>query len=182
MEPALLKPDGNFIATYSGAHFNLDTLDVGNIPLEDIAHALAMNCRYNGHIKTFYSVAEHCVAVSYLVPEEDALWGLMHDATEAFVPDIPRPFKPYIGGFQEVENRIMESIVDECGLHPTKEPESVQYIDRHIVREEALLLFVNPPEWVDKYHPLPKARKYINGESPARAKQMWLERFKELTR
>lgn len=181
MEPALLKPDGNFIATYSGAHFNLDTLDVGNIPLEDIAHALSMNCRYNGHIKNFYSVAEHCVAVSYLVPKEDALWGLMHDATEAFVPDIPRPFKPYIGGFQEVENRIMSSIILWYDLED-KEPESVRYIDHNIVREESLLLFVQPPGWVNAYHPLPKARKYINGESPARAKQMWLERFKELTR
>src|SRR3990167_6893828 len=86
-------PRGLYIVTGSGAKFYLKECNVKDIPIEDIAHALAFHNRFNGHLDRFYSVAEHCVRVSYLVPQEHALWGLVHDMSEAFIPDIPSPFK-----------------------------------------------------------------------------------------
>ena len=78
------------------------------ISLEDIAHALAHQCRYNGHCKSFYSVAEHSVYVAEEIYRktssyEDAMKGLLHDATEAYLGDMPRPIKALIPQFHEIE-------------------------------------------------------------------------------
>ena len=170
---------GSFITTLSGAEFDIENPNVGDIPMYDIAHALSMNCRYNGHITRFYSVAEHSVIVSRLVPPEDALWGLLHDVTEAFVPDIPRPFKPYIDGFKEVEGRIHESISKVFGLSE-EEPDSVFDIDNRIVADEATVLFPSPPSWVEDYELL-GCGDMIIGLAPVLARQQFLSRFEELT-
>ena len=95
--------DIGWIETYSGKQFYLDGTDTDSIVIEDIAHALANLCRYNGHTNRFYSVAEHSVLVSYAVPKEYALWGLMHDASEAYLSDIPRPFKAMIANYKTME-------------------------------------------------------------------------------
>lgn len=85
------KRRGDWMMTYSGRAFwpldpRADEID----PL-DIAHALSMLCRYGGHVRRFYSVAEHCVLMSHAVAPEHALWALLHDATEAYMVDLPRP-------------------------------------------------------------------------------------------
>jgi 5'-deoxynucleotidase YfbR-like HD superfamily hydrolase len=96
----------NWIMTYSGKPIQPLDPAPGDILIEDVAHALAMTCRWAGHCHTYYSVAEHSVRVSevcgnlaralrypsYQVTELEML-GLMHDATEAYLGDIPRPLK-----------------------------------------------------------------------------------------
>ena len=74
---------GDWIQTYTGRQFWPLDPRVDEIHIEDIAHSLSMRCCYGGHLTDFYSVAEHSVLVSLHVPQEFALWGLLHDAAEA---------------------------------------------------------------------------------------------------
>ena len=82
-----------FIGTFSGLRFWPLAPNLEKILVEDIAHALAHQCRFGGHASRFYSVAEHSVHVSQLCLPEHALWGLLHDASEAYLVDLPRPLK-----------------------------------------------------------------------------------------
>src|ERR1017187_10636100 len=83
-----MAPHGS-ITTFSGIHFWPLLPNPADIRIEDIAHALSNQCRFAGHAREFYSVAEHSVRVSQLCPPEDALWGLLHDASEAYLTDVP---------------------------------------------------------------------------------------------
>lgn len=170
---------GEWICTLSGAKFYVNECNIEDIPMDDIAHALAMNCRYNGHITRHYSVAEHSVLVSLLVPEKDALAGLLHDATEAFVPDVPRPFKHLIDGFQEFEDKLATRMGEYYGFeYPL--PESVKKVDKNIVGSEARALFPQPPEWAEFYGTV-CPEDMIVGLPADMAKEEFLNRFKELT-
>lgn len=97
----------------------LDLLDPDpdDIELEDIAHALSNLCRFNGHSRTFYSVAQHSVLVSKLVPEKDALAGLMHDAGEAYFGDMSSPLKRILDSptFVAAEDLIQSRIAEKFG-------------------------------------------------------------------
>ena len=84
---------GDWIQTFTGRAFYVLDPRPEDVDIEDIAHALSMQCRFAGHCREFYSVAQHSVTASWLVPPEDALWGLLHDAAEAYVVDLPRPIK-----------------------------------------------------------------------------------------
>jgi 5'-deoxynucleotidase YfbR-like HD superfamily hydrolase len=87
-----------------------------DIEILDIAHALSMLCRYNGHCKAFYSVAQHSVIVSRIVPPDLAVVGLLHDATEAYVGDMIRPLKQSIVAYREIEDRWALAIGERYGL------------------------------------------------------------------
>lgn len=86
------------------------------IHIEDIAHALSNVCRFAGHCNTFYSVAEHSVECSYLVPEEHALSALLHDATEAYMVDMPTPLKNRLPKYMEKEDQLMKVIYKKFNL------------------------------------------------------------------
>ena len=172
---------GPWIATLSGARFYLDELNIEEIPLQDIAHALAMNCRYNGHIERHYSVAEHSVLVASVLAQQGhnhatVRAGLLHDVSEAFVPDIPRPFKKYITGFADFE----EALLREASIafdFPYPLPPAVEYIDRNIVANEAHSLFPNPPDWVDNYEYIQELEPEHFGLPADIARDMWLMIF-----
>lgn len=135
-----------------------------------------MNCRYNGHVNKFYSVAEHSIIVSEL--SEDKKWGLMHDVTEAFVPDIPRPFKAFIGGFDEFEERIARAIAKHYNLSWPM-PDEVAYIDKNIIHDEVKVLFKETPDWFDFYDSV-NAEPLIIGMEPKQAEALFLYKFKGL--
>src|ERR1019366_9954250 len=86
------NPDDGAIRTYSGVRFKPLDPDPA-VGISDIAHALANQCRFGGHSSAFYSVAQHSVRVSEICAAEDALWGLLHDASEAYLVDVPAPLK-----------------------------------------------------------------------------------------
>jgi hypothetical protein len=128
--------EGEYIETRSGIHFNFENPTVDMILIEDIAHALANKCRYSGHTSLFYSVAEHSIEVARRLPAETQLWGLMHDATEAYLPDVPRPIKRLMPAFRVWEQNIMRVIAHKFGLS-MPEPAAVKEADTRILLDEA---------------------------------------------
>jgi 5'-deoxynucleotidase YfbR-like HD superfamily hydrolase len=111
----MARNDNNWIQTFTGRQFWPLDPRPEDIELLDIAHALANKCRYTGHTRSFYSVAQHSVLVSEIVPAADAHWGLLHDASEAYLPDVARPVKRELAGFQEIENRLMGCVAERDG-------------------------------------------------------------------
>lgn len=93
----------DWIQTYTGKKFFPLHPHQNEYVIEDIAHALSMKCRFAGHCNAFYSVAEHSVKVSRIVAPESQLWGLLHDAAEAYLPDVCQPIKSqiYIGSVEK---------------------------------------------------------------------------------
>jgi len=123
----------------SGKWFNVFKPNPDDIELKDIAHALANQCRFTGHVKEFYSVAEHSVLVSQYCLSSDAKWGLLHDASEAYLSDIARPIKkhPDFGPFYlEAEQRVMNAICEKFEME-LEMPASVKEADDMLLRMEA---------------------------------------------
>jgi hypothetical protein len=135
---------GNWMQTYSGKAFYPYDLRVEDFCIEDIAHALSMLCRYGGHCKKFYSVAEHSVLLSYEVPLEDALAGLMHDATEAYLVDMPRPIKVGFPQYKEMEGKLWSAICSKFNL-AEELPASVKKADNDMLWHECAAIMAPLP-------------------------------------
>jgi uncharacterized protein len=149
---------GDWMQTFTGVQFwPLDPLP-SEINIEDIAHSLANQCRFAGHVQRFYSVAQHSVLVSRIVPRQHALWGLLHDATEAYLVDLPRPVKRYsrLGEeYRGIEARLMQAICVRFDL-PFEEPRCVKYADDVLLMTEKRDLMPNSPaKWRETADPLP---------------------------
>ena len=108
--------NGDWMQTFTGRQFWPLDPRAAEISIEDVAHSLAMQCRYAGHALRFYSVAEHSVLVSRSLPEPFKLWGLLHDAAEAYVLDVIRPIKGSLAGYAEIEDRITFEVAKRFGL------------------------------------------------------------------
>ena len=175
-----MDSDGS-ITTFSGIRFWPLLPNPADIRIEDIAHALSNQCRFAGHAREFYSVAEHSVRVSQLCRPEDALWGLLHDASEAYLSDIPAPLKelPAFEAYRAAERSLQRLIVQRFGL-AIEEPRSVTEADRTILGVEIRDL-LKP---VDGSRPA-KASKtnrlaITHPWQPRVAKARFLSRFREL--
>lgn len=168
-----------WIQTYSGRRFNPIKPNYKAIVIQDIAHALSMQCRFSGHCREFYSVAQHSVLVSHICGE-DALWGLLHDASEAYVVDVPRPIKRS-GKFQayiEIEEMVQKAVCERFGLALT-EPHSVRKADKIMLATEARdLMSPLHPDWKQPADPLPFT---IVPWSPKEAEANFLRRFDTLS-
>lgn len=92
-----------------GSYYHLHAGRVDGLSIETIAHALSHICRFTGHVRRFYSVAEHCVRASYIDP---TLETLMHDAGEALVGDVATPLKLQLDGYEPIETRA-ETLLSE---------------------------------------------------------------------
>lgn len=104
------------IRTYTGRYVDPFDPKPDDIVIEDIAHALSNLCRFGGHTKCFYSVAEHSLLCAVLVPGEHKLAALLHDASEAYLVDIPTPIKNRLPGYVEAEDRLMKVIAEKFGF------------------------------------------------------------------
>jgi len=168
-----------WIQTYTGKKFYPLYPKEEDISIMDIAHALSMLCRFTGHCEKFISVAQHSVSVSYLCDRQDRLYGLLHDASEAYISDISSVVKkfPQLSGYKEIEKNIQETICRKFGL-PTVEPESVKIADQLMLGVEAKSLLKNiHPDWSFPIDPPPFQ---IVSLTPAEAKSLFLNRFNEL--
>jgi len=104
-----------YITTYTGRTVHFDDPDPESIDIRDIAHALSNQCRFAGHTRRFYSVAEHSIYVAMQCPGFH-LEGLLHDAAEAYMVDMPTPIKRLIPNYKDYENRLMTAIADKFKL------------------------------------------------------------------
>lgn len=127
------------INTFTGTQVDPQSLRPDQVSVADIAHALSLQCRFGGHCSTFYSVAEHCLLVSSLCPSGDALWGLLHDAAEAYLLDLPAPLKdsghPLGLHYTLAETAFLEAIAERFGLS-LPVPDLVRAADRTALATE----------------------------------------------
>jgi hypothetical protein len=100
----------NCIRTYTGKYVNVFEPAMDMIDIRDIAHALSNMPRWGGHTKKFFSVAQHSMAVAMMLPTELMLDGLLHDATEAYLMDIPSPIKAQLPDYKKIEDELMVCI------------------------------------------------------------------------
>lgn len=169
---------GDWMQTATGRQFWPVDPRADEIEIEDIAHALAMQCRYAGHCMRFYSVAEHSVLLSRAVSAENAMWALMHDASEAYLVDVPRPLKPFLPGYREAEDAVMRAVAERFGLSPDM-PREVKVADGRILADEAGQNMATPPvPWAYTGEPLGIKLQYW---SPEEAKRHFLNEFEALS-
>jgi uncharacterized protein len=175
------------IQTYTGRLFSLETPDSSQVNIRDIARALSCLCRFGGHVRHFYSVAQHCLLMARRFRSEskieEAKWALLHDAAEAYVMDMPRPIK-YMGEmshYRTIEHRVQKAIFEKFGLVGSYPP-IIKELDKKIVLSEAktLLSQFNHPEWIELkklgWEKIP-IRPLL---SPAQAERAYLREFKLL--
>ncbi len=168
------------IQTVSGNYFNFLHPHPDQFDIYDIAHALAHVCRFGGHTDHFYSVAQHSVLVSQAVPPEDALAGLLHDAAEAFLGDVPTPLKMLLPDFKEIERKVEEVVFESLGIS-AELPPSVKKADLEVLAAEKRdLLKVSNHQWavlqdVEPFH------MEIHPMPPSFAKRYFIDRYKVLT-
>lgn len=171
-----------WMQTYSGRAFFPADPDPREIDILDISHSLSQQCRFAGHCTVFYSVAEHCCHVSDAASDEHKLTALMHDASEAYLIDIPRPVKPLLVGYYELEDKIMKVIAEKyCFAWPL--PQEVKNLDTAILadeREQNLAhMDGDPVLWGT---PLPPLGVKLKFWSPARSHFEFMLRLKRYMR
>lgn len=176
-------PERGWMGTFHGGKFFPLAPKAADVDIADIAHGLAMTCRYGGQCKHFYSVAEHCVHVSYMVDPKYALHGLLHDSAEAWLGDMPRPLKhqPEMKVFRDAEAAVELVVAEALGLKWTAEiHEAVKEIDNRILADEVLQLQPVPELYADvlQQKPLGVPMQCWN---PSEAEVRFLQRYYELT-
>lgn len=108
----------NWILTFTGKRFDLFEPDADMIDPRDISHALAHLCRFNGHTRELYSVAQHSCIVADLVPQEHKLAALLHDAAEAYLGDMTRPLKQWMPDYRRFEDVVWATVCEHFDLDP----------------------------------------------------------------
>lgn len=139
------------ILTSTGKWFDVLNPSPSQIDLQDIASALSKLCRFGGHCRAFYSVAEHSILAAELMMQHkssDSIlirWALLHDASEAYVVDIPRPAKRQISEYIRIEDAIQRAIAERFDL-PWPMPQEVHEIDNSLLSLELRAYMPEQPE------------------------------------
>lgn len=169
---------GPTILLHSGSYFDFENPEASKILIGDIAHALSHICRFTGHCARFYSVAEHCVHASRLVPPEDAFAALMHDAAEAVLGDVSKPLKSLLPDYKRIERRVDRAIFAQFGL-PDEPPPSVKTADRQMLGIEQRICMGNDDKWIGSTDPA-DSQVIIGFWSPPVAERAFLVRYNQL--
>lgn len=165
----------NFIMIYSRKKFYYENISSDSIDIADIAHALSNICRFGGHVDRFYSVAQHSVIVSDLVPQEHKLAALLHDASEAYLSDIVSPAKRILDDYKKLETKVTWTINRKFGIDTSHE--YIKLADRQALYAEAMTFFGTVDDWNidDFYH-----KREIEPLGPLEAKELFMKTYYEL--
>jgi len=170
-----MKP---IILTANGSYFDLLAPSLSHIDIETIAHALSHICRFTGHTREFYSVAQHCYHASFIVPEEYALEALLHDAAEAYIGDVATPLKRQLFDYAEIERKVERAIAERFNLTLPMSTH-VHRADQIMLATEKRDLMPESDDWFSGTDILPLTTK-LEPVSPAVAKAMFLARYNHL--
>lgn len=175
---APVQRKGDWMQTFTGVQFWPLDPHIEEINILDIAHALANTCRFGGHCKTFYSVAEHSVHVASLLPPHRKMAGLLHDASEAYLVDVPRPIKSSLTNYKEIERNLAGIISTKFGssFDPCNfEDEEVKWADNAMLATESeQLLGPKPAPWS---LPVEPANVKLMLLSPQEAEDLFIKTF-----
>jgi len=177
----LLVASNLWMQTFGGRKLYPTRPDSRVVDIEDIAHALSQICRFGGHTRKPYSVAQHSVLLSYECRREDRVNALLHDAAEAYLGDVVRPFKLQIPWFRPLENRSLRAISRALGVPSIREPRKLVRVHEALLASERRDLLKDVPalDWGLTEKPL--LRK-VHPWSPAEAKSWFLLRYRQLLR
>lgn len=169
------------IRLLSGNLFSYHEPHVGEVDILDIASPLSKICRFAGHIPVFYSVAQHAVNTSLIVPPEHAFTALMHDTAEAFMNDLPTPLKAAVPAFKALEEKIEADMARRFGFEYPLPPEvkladlQMLAIEKHYIKaDQSHWSVLDGIEWehITDCHLMPW--------QPDVAREAFLERYFEL--
>ena len=170
-----------FIQTHSGQRVSITDPDPKDINIEDIAWALAHQCRFAGHCKKFYSVAEHSLLVASYLHREVRVEALLHDAAEAYIIDIPSPLKQLLPDYKIFEKRFESAIWQALGLKELSPDEKklIKFADRVALATEANILMRNTDDWeiLQGFKP----QGHIHGYDHYEAYTIFTEKFADYT-
>jgi hypothetical protein len=168
---------GDWVQTAMGHQFWPIDPRADEVFIEDIAHALSMLCRFGGHCLRFYSVAEHSVLLSRAAAPADKLWALLHDASEAYLVDVPRPLKPFLAGYREAEVKIMTAVCERFGLAPDMPPAVKEADGRILFDERTQNMATAPVRWSTDADPIGVVLQYWK---PHEARDQFISDFNYL--
>ena len=172
------------IRLFSGVMFDYNNPGESDVAIEDIAHALSNICRFAGHVRHFYSVAQHAVNCSCIVASEFAYEALLHDTAEAFTNDLPTPLKFAVPIFKDLEVRIESAMAERFNFtYPL--PAEVGLADLQMLQLEKNELKGTEGDWevlrgVESAHL--RGLVDLSPWTPAEAKARFLDRYEELSR
>lgn len=168
-----------YITTHSGRQLDPLAPRIEDIHIGDIAHSLSHLCRFAGHTHQFYSVAEHSVRVSFIVDEIAGLHALLHDATEAYLVDVPTPLKVLLPQYREIERRLASTIYSAFGLDPDTYKDQVKKADLEMCAAEVRDLMPIGDYGLVGVRPDPT---FIVPWTSAHSRELFITRFNQLVR
>lgn len=172
------------ILTFTGTYINMNDARDATFKIADVAHALSQICRFGGHTRQFYSVAQHSVLVSHIVPAEFQLQALLHDGAEAFCGDVVQPLKilPWMAGYRTFESNLQDRLLAHFGVERTPESDAaVRRADLQMLATERRdLMAPDSRPWPVLAGVAPR-HATISPKMPTFAEAMFLQRYKELT-
>ncbi len=165
--------------TYTGQEFNVFNIKLNAINIIDIAHSLSLSCRFNGHTRSHLSIAEHCYFTSTLCSPENALAGLLHDAAETYITDVPSPIKKFLSEFRNLDDRLTRAIFKRFGCtHPV--PKEIKLLDRRLCYTEGFYNGMNVKRWDTQYDLMSNYKPQFWSAEQAETK--YLNRYYEIAK
>jgi uncharacterized protein len=170
-----------YVSTFLGNRFFLTSPHIDDVAIEDIAHGLAYQCRFNGQTSAFYSVAQHSLMVMSLVPEPLHFQALLHDAAEAYLGDMVKPLKQLFPEFGVIESRVMDIIGQRFAIDLTRLDPAIKRADMVALATEKRDLMPYSTEAWSYLEGIEALPDIIEPMGPQAAKEAFLLAFRSLS-
>ncbi|MFA5241558.1 MAG: phosphohydrolase [Sulfuricella sp.] len=169
-----------YVSTYLGNRFYPLEPRIVDVAIEDIAHGLSYQCRFNGQTSAFYSVAQHSLIVASLVPDELKFAALLHDAAEAYLGDMVKPLKVLLPSFSQIEDSVTQIIGQRFGVNLSHNPaiKRADLISLATEKRDLMPYSAEPWSYLEGVKP---CHEIIRPMPPEEAKQAFLQQFEILS-